>query len=90
MAVRCRSGSGPVWSSDWDAAILAGWLIGVFHLQGYRICFLISSLCALLVAVLGSWFQIEDAALMPGIHLIIKPLQPLRSLQLHPDVLFTL
>ncbi|MBU2646439.1 hypothetical protein KKI24_17155 [bacterium] len=61
--------------------ILAGWLIGVHHLQGYRICFLISSFCALTVSLLWSRFHIEDTDLVPDMHLIVKPMQPLRSLQ---------
>lgn len=61
--------------------ILAGWLIGVFHLQGYRICFLVSSFCAMIVSILWSRFLIEDAELIPNIHHIVKPTQPLRSLQ---------
>lgn len=61
--------------------IIAGWLISIFHTQGYRICFLISAISAFAVAVFWRRFHLDTVELITDAHMIIKPTQPLRSLQ---------
>jgi MFS family permease len=61
--------------------ILAGWLIDIFQLPGYRACFILSGASALLVALLWSRFKIEGLEVMPDMHHIIRPYHPLRTLQ---------
>ncbi len=61
--------------------IIAGRLIEKLALNGYLICFMLSTLSAAIVAVLWYRFPIEDIDLPASIHHMVKPSQPLRNLQ---------
>jgi predicted MFS family arabinose efflux permease len=61
--------------------ILAGWLIDVFGLAGFRLCFLIAGLGGLAAA--GFMFRLppeEGKPPMHALHHLVRPSQPLRSL----------
>ncbi len=60
--------------------IIAGKLIDLFHMTGFRICFLISGICGIFTALIWNSFQIDDEAVpISNLHLIVRPTQPLRS-----------
>ncbi len=81
-----RAGYTSLWSAGQAVAngippILAGCLISIFNLDGYHICFSISAVSALIVAIFWSRFNAENTTVPGGIQHIIKPQQPLRTLQ---------
>jgi MFS family permease len=60
--------------------IIAGKLIDIFQISGFRFCFLISGICGILAALLWNSFRIDDEDVpISDIHLMIRPMQPLRS-----------
>ncbi|MBU2515819.1 MFS transporter [bacterium] len=61
--------------------ILSGWLIRLFQMPGYRTCFLLAAGSATIVAILWSRFRWDEEEKILNIHHIVKPHQPLRTLQ---------
>jgi MFS family permease len=61
--------------------IIAGKLIDLFQMTGFRLCFLISGICGIFAAFIWNYFQIDDEAVpISNLHLIVRPTQPLRSI----------
>lgn len=61
--------------------LAGGWLIDAHALAGYRSCFLLSAVSGAVAAAVWRRFPIEVRLPVPDIHLIVRPGQPLRSLQ---------
>jgi len=61
--------------------IIAGKLIDLFQMTGFRLCFLISGICGICASFIWNYFQIDDEAVpISNLHLIVRPTQPLRSI----------
>jgi len=61
--------------------IIAGKLIDLFQMNGFRLCFLISGICGIFAAILWNVFRIDEGAVpIRNLHHIVRPTQPMRSI----------